>query len=285
MLGFWHDIENFSFSRKTFDNTSFRWYSMSMKAVILAGGLGTRLSEETHLKPKPMVEVGGKPILWHILKIYSHFGIDEFVICCGYKGYLIKEYFANYFLHTSDVTFHMDIDNHMEVHHRKSEPWKVTLVDTGDMTQTGGRLGRIRDYLDGRSFCFTYGDGVADVDIGALIIHHSRHGRQATLTAVQPPGRYGALHLDGGAVNQFQEKPDGDNAWINGGFFVLEPSVLDRIAGDQTSWEADVLPQLAADGQLSAYRHPGFWQPMDTLRDRNRLEELWAGGQAPWKLW
>jgi glucose-1-phosphate cytidylyltransferase len=256
-----------------------------MKAVILAGGLGTRLSEETHLKPKPMVEVGNKPILWHILKIYSHFGVNEFIICCGYKGYLIKEYFDNYFLHTSDVTFHLDDNNRMEVHHRKSEPWKVTLVDTGDLSQTGGRLGRIRQYLDRSSFCFTYGDGLADVDIGGLIAHHRREGRQATLTAVQPPGRYGALHLDGDAVSQFQEKPDGDNAWINGGFFVLDPSVLDRITGDQTSWEADVLPQLAADGQLSAYRHSGFWQPMDTLRDRTRLEELWTGGEAPWKLW
>ena len=200
-----------------------------MKAVILAGGLGTRLSEETHLKPKPMVEIGGKPILWHILKIYSHFGINEFIICCGYKGYLIKEYFANYFLHTSDVTFHMDIDNHMEIHQRKSEPWKVTLVDTGDESQTGGRLGLVRPYLDSSSFCFTYGDGVADVDIGALIAHHHRESLQATLTAVQPPGRYGALHLEGNAVMQFQEKPDGDNAWINGGFFVLEPGVLDLI--------------------------------------------------------
>lgn len=256
-----------------------------MKAVILAGGLGTRLSEETHLKPKPMVEVGGKPILWHILKIYSHFGVNEFVICCGYKGYLIKEYFANYFLHTSDVTFHMDEDNRMEVHQRKSEPWKVTLVDTGELSQTGGRLRRVRSYLDGESFCFTYGDGVADVDIGALIAHHRREGRQATLTAVQPPGRYGALHLEAGAVQQFQEKPDGDNAWINGGFFVLEPRVLDLIEGDASSWEGDVLPRLAASGQLSAYRHNGFWQPMDTLRDRTRLEELWVGGQAPWKLW
>jgi glucose-1-phosphate cytidylyltransferase len=256
-----------------------------VKAVILAGGLGTRLAEETHLKPKPMVDVGGKPILWHILKIYSHFGIHEFIICCGYKGYLIKEYFANYFLHTSDITFHMDSDNQMQVHQRKSEPWKVTLVDTGELSQTGGRLGRVRRYLNGSSFCFTYGDGVADVDIGALIAHHRREGRHATLTAVQPPGRYGALHLEGSVVRQFQEKPDGDNAWINGGFFVLEPSVLDRISGDQTSWEADVLPQLAADGQLSAFRHPGFWQPMDTLRDRTRLEELWVNGHAPWKLW
>jgi glucose-1-phosphate cytidylyltransferase len=256
-----------------------------MKAVILAGGLGTRLSEETHLKPKPMVEVGGKPILWHILKIYSHFGINEFIICCGYKGYIIKEYFANYFLHTSDVTYHMDQDNHMEIHQRKSEPWKVTLVDTGDLSQTGGRLGRVRSYLNCTSFCFTYGDGVADVDIGALIAQHQREGMHATLTAVQPPGRYGALHLDGSAVLHFQEKPDGDNAWINGGFFILEPPVLDLIAGDGTSWEGDVLPQLAAAGQLGAYRHRGFWQPMDTLRDRTRLEELWASGQAPWKLW
>lgn len=256
-----------------------------MKAVILAGGLGTRLSEETHLKPKPMVEVGGKPILWHILKIYSHFGINEFVICCGYKGYLIKEYFANYFLHTSDVTFHMDNDSHMEVHHRKSEPWKVTLVDTGEMTQTGGRLGKVRPYLNGESFCFTYGDGVADVNITGLLAHHQSQGREATLTAVQPPGRYGALHLDGDTVSQFQEKPDGDNAWINGGFFVLQPTVLDRIDGDNTSWEADVLPRLAADGQLAAYRHQGFWQPMDTQRDRSRLEDLWARDQAPWKLW
>ena len=256
-----------------------------MKAVILAGGLGTRLSEETHLKPKPMVEVGGKPILWHILKIYSHFGINEFIICCGYKGYLIKEYFANYFLHTSDVTFHMDVDNHMEVHHRKSEPWKVTLVDTGDFSQTGGRLGRVREYLNNSSFCFTYGDGVADVNIGALIQQHQAGGTKATLTAVQPPGRYGALHLENNNVLQFQEKPDGDNAWINGGFFVLEPNVLDLIESDGTSWEADVLPKLAAEGQLNAYKHQGFWQPMDTLRDRTRLEELWASGQAPWKLW
>ena len=256
-----------------------------MKAVILAGGLGTRLSEETHLKPKPMVEIGGKPILWHILKIHSHFGINEFIICCGYKGYLIKEYFANYFLHTSDVTFHMDVDNHMEVHQQKSEPWKVTLVDTGDLSQTGGRLRRVRPYLNGSSFCFTYGDGVADVNIAALIAHHKKEGRQATLTAVQPPGRYGALHLDGSAVQQFQEKPDGDNAWINGGFFVLEPGVLDLISGDQTSWEADVLPELARAGELTAYQHSGFWQPMDTLRDRTRLEELWKSGKAPWRLW
>jgi glucose-1-phosphate cytidylyltransferase len=256
-----------------------------MKAVILAGGLGTRLSEETHLRPKPMVEVGGKPILWHILKIYSQYGVDEFIICCGYKGYMVKEYFANYFLHTSDVTFHMDDDNRIEIHQRKSEPWKVTLVDTGEASQTGGRLGRVRSYLKDESFCFTYGDGVADVNISALVAHHRLHGRQATLTAVQPPGRYGALHLESDAVLQFQEKPDGDNAWINGGFFVLEPAVLDLIKADGCSWEAEVLPKLAAAGQLSAYRHEGFWQPMDTLRDRSRLEELWASGQAPWKVW
>ena len=255
------------------------------KAVILAGGLGTRLSEETYLKPKPMVEIGAKPILWHILKIYSHFGINEFIICCGYKGYLIKEYFANYFLHTSDVTFHMDVNNHMDVHHRKSEPWKITLVDTGDLTETGGRLRRVMQYLNGSSFCFTYGDGVADIDVGALIAHHLREGREATLTAVQPPGRFGALHFEGDAVTQFQEKPDGDNAWINGGFFVLQPSVLERILDDRTSFELDVLPQLASDRQLSAFKHHGFWQPMDTLRDRNRLEDMWTTGQAPWKLW
>jgi len=262
-----------------------RQYQQIMKAVLLAGGLGTRLSEETHLKPKPMVEIGGKPILWHILKIYSFYGINDFIICCGYKGYIIKEYFANYFLHNSDVTFHMDNDSHMEVHQRKSEPWKVTLVDTGELSQTGGRLGRVLPYLDGSSFCFTYGDGVADVNIRELIAKHQREGREATLTAVQPPGRYGAMHLEGDMVRQFQEKPDGDNAWINGGFFVLEPSVLTRISGDSTSWEIEVLPQLAEEGQLSAYRHPGFWQPMDTLRDRTRLEELWASGHAPWKLW
>lgn len=256
-----------------------------MKAVILAGGFGTRLSEETHLKPKPMVEIGGKPILWHVLKIYSYFNINEFIICCGYKGYLIKEYFANYFLHTSDVTFHMDDNNRIEVHHQKSEPWKVTLVDTGEKSQTGGRLLRVRDYLGNSSFCFTYGDGVADVNVGALIAHHKRQGRQATLTAVQPPGRYGALYLEREAVKQFQEKPEGDNAWVNGGFFVLEPTVLDLISGDLTNWETDVLPQLAIDGELSAYRHRGFWQPMDTLRDRNRLEELWANDHAPWKIW
>ena len=256
-----------------------------MKAVILAGGLGTRLAEETHLRPKPMVEIGGKPILWHILKIYSHYGINEFIICCGYKGYIIKEYFANYFLHTSDVTFHMD-SNNMEVHQRKAEPWKVTLVDTGDATLTGGRLARVRNYLaDNEPFCFTYGDGVADVDIGALMQYHRRTGRQATLTAVQPPGRYGALHLDGDVITDFEEKPDGDNAWINGGFFVLEPSVIDLVDGDQCVWEQEPLKALATKGQLSAFKHRGFWQPMDTLRDRQRLEDLWQHGRAPWKVW
>ncbi len=256
-----------------------------MKAVILAGGFGTRLSEETHLKPKPMVEIGGKPILWHILKIYSHFGINDFIICCGYKGYIIKEYFANYFLHTSDVTFHMDNDNYMEILQRKNEPWKVTLVDTGDLSQTGGRLGRVRSYLDGGSFCFTYGDGVSDVDVSLLISQHKRSGMQATLTAVQPPGRYGALQLHEDNVTCFHEKPNGDNAWVNGGFFVLEHSVLDLIMGDDCIWETDVLPKLALASHLGAYRHSGFWQPMDTLRDRNLLEDLWASGHAPWKVW
>ena len=254
-----------------------------MKAVILAGGLGTRLAEETHLRPKPMVEIGGKPILWHILKTYSHHGINEFIICCGYKGYMIKEYFANYFLHTSDVTFHMD-RNHMEIHKQNAEPWKVTLVDTGENTLTGGRLGRVRDYLD-NTFCFTYGDGVADVDINALVAHHRAQGKQATLTAVQPPGRYGVIGLDGYQVEQFQEKPDGDGGWINGGYFVLEPAVLDLLDGDNCTWERKPLNSLASNSQLNAYFHKGFWQPMDTLRDRQRLEELWAAGTAPWKLW
>ena len=256
-----------------------------MKAVILAGGLGTRLSEETSVKPKPMVEIGGKPILWHIMKIYGSYNINDFIICCGYKGYVIKEYFANYFLHTSDVTFHMDVDNHMEIHRRKNEPWKVTLVDTGELSQTGGRLARVESYLKDEPFCFTYGDGVADIDVGALIKCHKDSNRLATLTAVQPPGRYGALHLENGFVTHFQEKPEGDNAWINGGFFVLEPSVISRIEDDRTSWESGVLPGLSADGQLAAYSHCGFWQPMDTLRDRNKLESLWAEGKAPWKVW
>jgi glucose-1-phosphate cytidylyltransferase len=256
-----------------------------MKAVILAGGLGTRISEETHLKPKPMVEIGGKPILWHILKIYSSYGIHEFVICCGYKGYVIKEYFANYFLHMSDVTFHMKL-NSMEVHHKKAEPWQVTLVDTGDATMTGGRLRRVREYIGNDTFCFTYGDGVADVDINSLIAHHQSHGRLATVTAVQPPGRYGALNLGADStVMGFQEKPQGDGSWVNGGFFVLEPSVIDRIEADSTLWEQEPLKGLATDGQLNAYQHRGFWQPMDTLRDRHLLEELWASGNAPWKVW
>jgi glucose-1-phosphate cytidylyltransferase len=256
-----------------------------MKAVILAGGLGTRISEETHLKPKPMVEIGGKPILWHILKIYSAHGINEFVICCGYKGYLIKEYFANYFLHMSDVTFHMKL-NSMEVHHKKAEPWQVTLVDTGETTMTGGRLKRVREYLDDGAFCFTYGDGVADVDVAALIAHHRQHGRLATVTAVQPPGRFGSLEIgQDNSVLGFQEKPRGDGTWINGGFFVLEPEVINRIEGDATLWEQEPLKGLAAEEQLTAYHHHGFWQPMDTLRDRVHLEELWDQGRAPWKVW
>ena len=255
-----------------------------MKAVILAGGLGTRISEETHLRPKPMVEVGGRPILWHILKIYAAHGINEFVICCGYKGYVIKEYFANYFLHTSDVTFDM-ADNSMEVHARKAEPWKVTLVDTGDSTSTGGRLKRVAPYLEGQSFCFTYGDGVADLDITALITHHRREARWATLTAVQPPGRFGSLAFERGRVLAFEEKPQGDGSWINGGFFVLEPEVLSTIEGDDSVWERDCLPRIAAADQLNAFQHQGFWQPMDTLRDKQLLEELWQQGRAPWKTW
>jgi len=255
-----------------------------MKAVILAGGLGTRISEETHLRPKPMVEVGGRPILWHILKIYAAHGINDFVICCGYKGYVIKEYFANYFLHTSDVTFDM-ADNSMEVHARKAEPWKVTLVDTGDSTQTGGRLKRVANYLGGESFCFTYGDGVADIDITALIAQHRREARWATLTAVQPPGRFGSLAFERGRVLAFEEKPQGDGNWINGGFFVLEPEVLSTIEGDDSVWERDCLPRIAAADQLNAYQHQGFWQPMDTLRDKQLLEELWQQGRAPWKTW
>ncbi|WP_368639156.1 glucose-1-phosphate cytidylyltransferase [Castellaniella ginsengisoli] len=256
-----------------------------MKAVILAGGLGTRISEETHLKPKPMVEIGGKPILWHILKMYSHHGIHDFVICCGYKGYVIKEYFANYFLHMSDVTFDMGT-NRMEVHQRHAEPWRVTLVDTGEDTLTGGRLKRVRDYLkDEEAFCFTYGDGVSDVDIGASIRFHQRHGCLATVTAVQPPGRYGALKREENRVVGFTEKPRGDGGLINGGFFVLSPKCLDRIEGDQTSWEGEPLASLSRDGQLMAFEHGGFWQPMDTLREKNLLEDLWVSGQAPWKTW
>lgn len=256
-----------------------------MKAVILAGGLGTRISEETHLKPKPMVEIGGKPILWHIMKMYSHYGINDFVICCGYKGYVIKEYFANYFLHMSDVTFDM-VNNRMEVHQQKAEPWKVTLVDTGDETQTGGRLKRVTQYLQAEeSFCFTYGDGVSDVNIGELISFHKAQKVKATLTATLPPGRFGALDIEGHLIRAFKEKPKGDGAMINGGFFVLSPDVIDLIHGDATVWERGPLESLAGQGQLAAFQHGGFWQPMDTLRDKVYLEELWAGSKAPWKVW
>jgi glucose-1-phosphate cytidylyltransferase len=256
-----------------------------MKAVILAGGLGTRLSEETATRPKPMVEIGGKPILWHILKMYSHHGVNDFVICCGYKGYLIKEYFANYFLHTSDVTFDMR-SNRMEVHQKRAEPWNVTLVDTGDDSMTGGRLLRVADYVrNDETFCFTYGDGVSDLDISASIDFHRLHGKAATLTATFPPGRFGALDIQSRQVRQFMEKPRGDGAMINGGFFVLSPRVLDYLENDATVWEQQPLQRLAADGELMAYEHAGFWQPMDTLRDKNHLEELWDSGKAPWKTW
>ncbi len=254
-----------------------------MKAVILAGGLGTRISEESHLKPKPMIEIGGRPILWHIMKLYGHHGITEFVICCGYKGYVIKEYFANYFLHMSDVTFDMR-SNQMEVHNRNAEPWRVTLVDTGEMTQTGGRLKRVADHLDG-TFCLTYGDGVSDVNIAELVAFHQKAGTEATVTAIQPEGRFGALDISGDRVTDFEEKPRGDGRWINGGFFVCEPSVLGRIEGDQTGWEFEPLRRLATDGQLSVYKHQGFWAAMDTLRDKTRLEAQWAEGRAPWKVW
>lgn len=257
-----------------------------MKAVILAGGLGTRISEETHLKPKPMIEIGGKPILWHILKIYSAHGVNDFIICCGYKGYLIKEYFANYFLHMSDVTFSLR-DNTMKIHQNQTEPWQVTLVDTGDTTMTGGRLKRVRKYLnEDEPFCFTYGDGVGDIDITALIDFHSQHGKLATLTATRPPGRYGALKLgSNSSVDYFQEKPEGDGSWINGGFFVLHPAVIDRISEDSTVWEDGPLTGLAKDQQLFAYKHTGFWQPMDTLREKTLLNDLWEKNNAPWKIW
>ena len=256
-----------------------------MKAVILAGGLGTRISEETHLKPKPMIEIGGRPILWHIMKIYSSHGVNEFIICCGYKGYVIKEYFANYFLHMSDVTFDMR-SNQMEVHHKKAEPWRVTLVDTGDDTLTGGRLKRVSDYVrDDEAFCFTYGDGVANVNVSKQIAFHKQHGKLATVTAVQPPGRYGALLREGTGVKGFLEKPPGDGAWINGGFFVLNPKVIDAIEDDQTPWEGRPLEVIASSGQLESFEHRDFWQPMDTLRDKNHLEELWSSGKAPWKMW
>lgn len=256
-----------------------------MKVVILAGGLGTRISEETHLKPKPMVEIGGKPILWHIMKLYSAHGLNEFIICCGYKGYLIKEYFANYFLHMSNVTFDM-ANNKMHVHEQYVEPWTVTLVDTGENTLTGGRLRRVADYLqDEASFCFTYGDGLADIDIGEEVAFHARHGKLATITAVQPPGRYGALRMQGDNVVAFTEKPRISSGVINGGFFVLSPKCLDFIEGDDTSWEGSPLSSLAERGELVAFKHQGFWQPMDTLREKNLLESLWVSGRAPWKIW
>ena len=254
-----------------------------MKSVILAGGLGSRLSEETAVRPKPMVEIGGKPILWHIMKTYSAFGIDDFVICLGYKGYLIKEYFANYQLHSSDLTFDLARGS-LEVHRSETEPWRVTLVDTGQDTMTGGRLRRVLGYLDG-DFCLTYGDGVADIDIGALLAFHRAQGTHCTVTAVQPPGRFGALAVDGERVRSFEEKPPGDGAWMNGGFFVCSPAVGDYIEGDATVWEQDPLQRLAAEGELVSYRHEGFWHAMDTLRDRNQLEEMWRSGQAPWKQW
>ena len=255
-----------------------------MKAVILAGGLGTRLAEETSVRPKPMVEIGGKPVLWHILKMYSHHGINDFIICLGYKGYVIKEYFANYFLHMSDVTFDL-AQNRMEVRHQHCEPWRVTLVDTGDHTQTGGRLKRVADYLDDGTFCMTYGDGVSNVDVSSLIEFHKKQKRLATLTAVQPAGRFGAIDIVDKHITRFEEKPQGDGSWINGGFFVLEPEALKYIDGDATAWEREPLEALARDKQISAFTHEGFWQPMDTLRDKIKLDDLWQSNQAPWKVW
>ncbi len=255
-----------------------------MKAVILAGGLGTRIAEETGARPKPMVDIGGKPIVWHIMKIYSTYGINDFIICLGYKGYVIKEYFANYFLHMSDVTFDM-VHNKMDVHQNNVEPWRITLVNTGEETMTGGRIKRVKDYVGDETFCCTYGDGVGDIDIGKLISFHKEQGVLATLTAVQPPGRFGSLRLTQSKVTEFQEKPGGDGGWINGGFFVLEPGIFDYIEGDDTLWENEPLEMLAKDSKLAAYQHSGFWLPMDTLRDKNRLEELWDSGKAPWKIW
>ncbi len=255
-----------------------------MKAVILAGGLGTRISEETHLKPKPMIEIGNKPVLWHIMKMYSAHGINDFIICLGYKGYLIKEYFANYYLHMSDVTFDMR-NNSTQIHQNAAEPWTVTLIDTGDNTMTGGRLKRVAAYLGGEDFCFTYGDGVSNVDITQLVRFHKKQGTIATVTAVQPPGRFGALNIKENKIEQFEEKPRGDGTWINGGFFVLSPAVLDYIRDDQTIWEKEPLQEMAAQGQLSSFLHKGFWQPMDTLRDKTHLDELWNSGRAPWKIW
>lgn len=254
-----------------------------MKAVILAGGLGTRISEESHLKPKPMIEIGYRPILWHIMKLYGHYGINDFVICCGYKGYIIKEYFANYFLHMSDVTFDMS-NNTMEVHHKNAEKWKVTLVDTGDNTQTGGRLKRIKDYVDG-TFCLTYGDGVSDININDLVNFHKKEKTLVTVTAIQPAGRFGSLEIAGARVKSFLEKPRGDNRWISGGFFVCEPGIFDFIEGDETIWERDPLEKIANSNQLSVRMHDGFWSAMDTLRDKTYLDELWASGKAPWKIW
>ncbi|MDM7273525.1 glucose-1-phosphate cytidylyltransferase [Sulfurihydrogenibium azorense] len=255
-----------------------------MKVVILAGGFGTRLSEETDIKPKPMVEIGGKPILWHIMKIYSSYGFNDFIICLGYKGYIIKEFFANYFFHTSDVTIDLK-DNKIEVHSVKAEPWKVTLVDTGLNTMTGGRIKRIKPFVENQTFMLTYGDGVGNIDIKKLLEFHKSHGKYATLTAVQPSGRFGALHLEGDKVKEFEEKPKGDGAWVNGGFFVLEPQIFDYIEGDETIWEKEPLENLAKDGQLMAYKHTGFWKPMDTLRDKRELELLWQSGNPPWKIW
>lgn len=255
-----------------------------MKVVILAGGLGSRISEESRIRPKPMVEIGGRPILWHIMKIYSFYGINEFIICCGYKGYLIKEFFSNYFLHMSDVTIDM-VNNAMEIHKRKTEPWRVTLVDTGELTKTGGRLKRVASYIGGEYFCMTYGDGVGDINLTAELEFHKSHGRLATMVGVMPPGRFGALSLDGSAVESFLEKPHGDGGYVNGGFFVLSPEVIDLIDDDNTVWEKGPLEKLAYLGELQAFFHNGFWQPMDTLRDKMYLEDLWVGGEAPWKVW
>jgi glucose-1-phosphate cytidylyltransferase len=255
-----------------------------MKVVILAGGLGTRISEESHLKPKPMIEIGGRPLLWHIMKIYSQYGLNDFIICCGYKSYVIKEYFANYFLHLSDVTFDLK-NNKMEVHHNESESWKVTLVDTGEETMTGGRIKRVKKYIGDDDFCMTYGDGLSDINISELLKFHKNHGGLATLSATQPPGRFGALNIEGDLIKSFKEKPVGDGNWINGGFFVLSPKVIDLIEGDATTWEQGPLEKLANSKQLHAFQHHGFWQPMDTLRDKTQLETLWASGKAPWKKW
>lgn len=255
-----------------------------MKTVILAGGQGTRISEETAVRPKPMVEIGGRPILWHIMKTYSAHGLNDFIICCGYKGYMVKEYFANYYLHMCDVTFDM-VHNRMEVHQNNAEPWRVTLVDTGEETMTGGRLKRVARYLDGEDFCFTYGDGLGNVDVSALLQFHRRQGTLATVTAVQPPGRFGAVNVSEGKITSFLEKPQGDSGWISGGFFVLSPEVMEYVEGDETVWEREPLERLADEGNLSAFLHRGFWHPMDTLRDKAHLEKLWAAGDAPWKVW